>query len=52
MSPAGTVNPLEIMDVQCLVSESSANSVGKDACNLFFREIMAEYQKTEAPGLD
>jgi hypothetical protein len=45
MSPAGAVNPLAIMDVQCILSESAANSEGKETCDIFFREIPAEYQR-------
>jgi hypothetical protein len=45
MSPAGAVNPLSIMDVQCILGEGSANSAGKAACDLFFDEIPKQYQK-------
>ncbi|MDR0734434.1 MAG: hypothetical protein LBG16_01770 [Elusimicrobiota bacterium] len=45
MSPAGAVNPLSIMDVQCILSEGSANSAGKAACDLFFEGIAEQYQK-------
>ncbi|MDR1123658.1 MAG: hypothetical protein LBL61_03470 [Elusimicrobiota bacterium] len=45
MSPAGAVNPLSIMDVQCILGEGSANSAGKAACDLFFDEIPQQYQK-------
>jgi len=38
MSPAGAVNPLSVMDVQCILAESGANSRGKETCDLFFRE--------------
>lgn len=44
ISPAGTVNPLAVIDVQCVLSESSADATGKATCDLFFKEIPVEYQ--------
>ncbi|MDR1684151.1 MAG: hypothetical protein LBR90_01635 [Elusimicrobiota bacterium] len=43
MSPAGTVNPLAVMDVQCILGETSANARGKETCDLFFEEIEKQY---------
>lgn len=45
ISPAGPVNPLSEMDVQCILSESLANATGKAACDLFFKQIPLEYNK-------
>ncbi len=39
MSPVGTVNPLSLLDVQCLLSESYATAKGKEVCDFFFSEI-------------
>lgn len=47
MSPAGAVNPLSTMDVQCLLGESGATSRGKEACDLFFKEAALEYEKAQ-----
>jgi hypothetical protein len=49
ISPAGPVNPLAIIDVQCILGETFANGpAGRDACDLFFKEIAAEYPKMKA----
>ncbi len=48
ISPAGTVNPLSVMDVQCILSEDSADAKGKATCDLFFSEIPQEYEKEKA----
>lgn len=48
ISPAGTVNPLSVMDVQCILSEESADAKGKATCDLFFSEIPQEYEKEKA----
>ena len=45
MSPAGTVNPLSVMDVQCILSESFATAKGKAVCDYFFSRIPVEYAK-------
>ena len=45
MSPAGTVNPLSVMDVQCILSESFATARGKAVCDYFFSQIPVEYAK-------
>lgn len=47
ISPAGAVNPLAIVDVQCILSESSSGSLGKQTCDLFFGEITTEYKKAK-----
>lgn len=43
LSPAGAVNPLSEMEVQCILSESLSNATGKAVCDTFFREIVSEY---------
>jgi hypothetical protein len=46
ISPAGTVNPMSEMDVQCLVSEKhSKDNAGKAACDMFFDQISSQYNK-------
>ena len=46
ISPAGAVNPLSEMDVQCLLSETLSNtSKGKAVCDLFFKQISLEYNQ-------
>ncbi len=45
MSPAGTVNPLSVIDVQCILSESFATAKGKAVCDYFFTQIPLEYAK-------
>ncbi|MDR0646365.1 MAG: hypothetical protein LBG46_05310 [Elusimicrobiota bacterium] len=44
MSPAGTLNPLAVMDIQCILGESTANQSGKAVCDLFFHEAAAQYE--------
>jgi hypothetical protein len=44
LSPAGTVNPLSVMSVQCLLSENFANTSGKKVCDAFFAQIPIEYE--------
>ena len=48
MSPAGAVNPMSIVDVQCILGESDANSRGKETCDFFFKTIQEEYQQLKA----
>lgn len=43
MSPAGSINPLSDMEVQCILSEQSANDKGQVTCDLFFRAIEEAY---------
>ena len=45
LAPAGTVNPLSVMNVQCLLSENFANTSGKKVCDAFFAQIPTEYEK-------
>jgi len=44
LAPAGTVNPLSVMNVQCLLSENFANTSGKRVCDAFFAQIPTEYE--------
>lgn len=48
MSPAGTVNPLSVMEVQCKLSENYATAKGKSICDYFFTQIPTEYAKEKA----
>lgn len=45
MSPAGTVNPLSVMEVQCKLSENYATAKGKALCDYFFEQIPQAYAK-------
>ncbi len=45
LAPAGTVNPLSVINVQCLLSENFANTSGKRVCDAFFALIPVEYEK-------
>ena len=44
LAPAGTVNPLSVMNIQCLLSENFANTSGKKVCDAFFAQIPIEYE--------
>ena len=44
LAPAGTVNPLSTINVQCLLSENFANAQGKKVCDAFFVQIPIEYE--------
>ena len=43
VSGVGSVNPLSDIEVSCMLSEDSANSVGQKTCKLFFQEIGLAY---------
>lgn len=43
VSGVGSVNPLSDIEVSCMLSEDSANSVGQKTCQLFFQEIGLAY---------
>lgn len=45
MSSVGAINPLSEVQVQCRMSERSANDNGQKACNLFFDTIRTTYLK-------
>ena len=44
LAPAGTVNPLSVINIQCLLSENFANTSGKKVCDAFFARIPVEYE--------
>ena len=46
MSSAGSVNPLSAVQVQCRMSESSANTTGEKVCKLFFEQTKLNYLQT------
>ena len=48
LAPAGTVNPLSVINVQCLLSENFANTSGKKVCDAFFAQIPIEYENVKA----
>ena len=48
LAPAGTVNPLSVMNIQCLLSENFANTSGKRVCDAFFAQIPIEYENEKA----
>ncbi|MBO7190524.1 MAG: hypothetical protein J6V32_00190 [Elusimicrobiaceae bacterium] len=43
MSSAGSVNPLSAVQVQCRMSERSANNNGEKVCKLFFEQTKLAY---------
>ncbi|MGB2579761.1 hypothetical protein AAIR98_001680 [Elusimicrobium simillimum] len=43
MSLAGTINPFSDMEVQCMLSQESADDIGQVACDLFFKSLRSEY---------
>lgn len=43
MTPAGSVNPLSDMEVQCILSEESSYDVGQRTCDMFFKSLTREY---------
>ncbi len=45
LAPAGAVNPLSVINVQCLLSENFANTSGKRVCDAFFTQIPIQYEK-------
>ncbi len=45
VSSVGAVNPLSDIEVSCMLSEDSANSVGQKTCNLFFQELGLNYSQ-------
>ena len=47
LAPAGTVNPLSTINVQCLLSENFANTSGKKVCDAFFAKIPVEYENAK-----
>jgi len=47
MSSVGAVNPLSVVQVQCRMSERSANANGQKACHAFFEQIRDNYVKAK-----
>ncbi len=47
MSPVGALNPLSLLDVQCLLSESYATAKGKEVCDFFFSEIPTRFEEAK-----
>ncbi len=43
ISPVGAINPLSDIEVQCVLSEESAQDVGQQTCSLFFAKVKEEY---------
>ena len=43
MTSAGSVNPLSAVQVQCRMSERSANNIGEKVCKLFFEQTRLSY---------
>jgi len=43
MSPAGAINPMSDMEVQCILSQDSADNIGQQTCDLFFKSLKTEY---------
>jgi len=43
ISPAGSVNPLSDMDVQCILSAQSSDETGQKTCDLFFKTLRSEF---------
>ena len=43
MSSVGTVNPLSDIEVNCKLSETSANQVGQSTCRTFFNTVSNRY---------
>lgn len=48
MTSVGAVNPLSIVQVQCRMSERSANANGQKACKVFFEQIKVNYLQAKA----
>lgn len=47
LSPVGAVNPMSDMEVQCVISEDSAQDLGPQTCNLFFNRLKEELAQNE-----
>lgn len=43
LSMLGSVNPMSDIEVQCILSEESAQEIGPQTCSLFFAEIKNNY---------
>ena len=48
ISPVGAINPLSDIEVQCVLSEESAQDVGQQTCSLFFARVKEEYAANSA----
>ncbi|MCL2888380.1 MAG: hypothetical protein FWF35_03670 [Elusimicrobia bacterium] len=47
MSPAGSINPLSDVEVQCILSQDSADNVGQKTCDLFFKSLKSYSAATD-----
>ncbi len=43
ISSVGAVNPLSDIEVSCILGEQAANEVGQTTCDLFFDELVQQY---------
>lgn len=48
MSSVGAVNPLSVVQIQCRMSERSANANGQKACQVFFEQIKVNFLRIKA----
>jgi hypothetical protein len=48
MSSVGAVNPLSVVQIQCRMSERSANANGQKACQVFFEQIKVNFLRLKA----
>ena len=51
MSPAGAINPLSDMEVNCVLSQDSADDVGQKTCDLFFKSLKSYFEASTNASL-